>query len=389
MSADYLPVSPAVTEQLKGSPRCVFVTGGPRVYLHGINCIARRLEMLQSAHPLVVVTEKQDEKFMRRHVMAGAAQRPLVVAWRRFPHPFNRTVPWRYRSPRVMDKLNLFGLPVRRLVWLDADIFLRGNVDELCDLPAEVRVAAALDDMPKLTSATKMTPPAHCWQAKDHHLSRATKCAQACRSSRKVATTPERRPFVGLRASEFPPPHDRCPYVLNSGVMVVSPFAPREFNDLVVKPVKENTVESYDSGDQGIIASLLYGMNGTVFGSSYMRLHPRYNVLARQSGHAEVAWGGQIAAKLLHFTRDTRPWLNSPAVAHYSRAGEAIIIDAKTRAPRGRAGSMDEWLSACGAGVCQEIGSDVGQGTFTAATDAAKVSRSWKRYCDSGQRKQG
>ena len=54
--------------------------------------------------------------------------------------------------------------------------------------------------------------------------------------------------------------------------MVVSPFGPREFNDLVVKPVAESAVESYDSGDQRIIASLLYGMNNTVFGSSHMQL---------------------------------------------------------------------------------------------------------------------
>ena len=44
-----------------------------------------------------------------------------------------------------MDKLNLHGLPARRLVWVDADMLIRENVDELCELPRDIRLAAAIN----------------------------------------------------------------------------------------------------------------------------------------------------------------------------------------------------------------------------------------------------
>ena len=407
----YSPLNRAATEHLSSTgshPRCVFVTGGPRAYLHGINCIAKRLQMVQSKIPLVVVTQHEDEVFMQKHVLPDSPRRPQIVSWQRFPHPSNRSKPWRFRSPRVMDKLNLFGMPFKRLVWLDADFFLRRNVDELCDLPEDVRLAAALDDIPYLTPDPvrrrfgDLTAPINCWQDKGHKLSKPTKCKPLCRKNRELSTAPEARPFVGLRAREYPPPHNDCPYVLNTGVMVLSPFGLREFNEKVVRPVVNGEVESYDSGDQGIIASLLYGTNGSFVGSSnYMRLHPRYNVVARASGRAEEAWSrrqtkqslANIPAILLHFTRETRPWLNSPGnfsavdqqqfASASDASGTVTNITARTTTHQT---ARKEWLSSCARGVCGAIGSrddPVEQGFFTIDKAAIAVSTQWKQFCAS------
>ena len=38
-----------------GSPRCAFVTGGPREYWPGISCIAARLAALGTAHPVLAM----------------------------------------------------------------------------------------------------------------------------------------------------------------------------------------------------------------------------------------------------------------------------------------------------------------------------------------------
>lgn len=299
-------------------PRCAFVTGGPREYLPGINCISRRLQALNSSYPILVMVEPEDELYMRRHAVTSSHPSSAVLPWRRFPDPNNRTSSWRYRSAHVLDKLNLFGMPLQRVVWLDADVFLRRNVDELCELPDDVQLATGLDaeGAPRKCWPKRGTCPSYCQKAFNH--------SQMSRT------------YVGWHISTWSPPPDRCPYILQSGVMVITPFNVTKFNRAVVDPVLSGEVHSYDSGDQGIITSLAYGA-GKVFGDAYMRLHPMYNVIARHAKHTEKSWGGieHNTAAIMHFTRETRPWQGPPM--------EGSVI-------RGA-----EWQYGCGKGLCTDF----------------------------------
>ena len=314
------PVPPGVAAAV-GLPRCAFVTGGPREYLAGLNCIGRRLEAVDSAHPLLVMVEPEDEVFMRHHVVLNSHPSSAVLPWRRFPDPQNRSLSWRYRSAHVMDKMNLFGMPFRRLVWIDADVFVRRNVDELCDLPENVPFASALDAEGK---------PTHCWPKR-------ASCPGTC--SRDYDLGRDGRPYVGLRVHELSPTPAKCPYVIQSGVMMLRPLNLTAFNALIVDPIRAGAVFTYDSGDQGIISTLMYGPR-RLFGDAYLRLHPRYNVIARHAKHTEAKWSRNrtLTAALLHFTRETRPWQGPPRPDN----------DNVTRAA--------EWSRACGPAVCMGLG---------------------------------
>ena len=296
-------------------PRCAFVTGGPREYLPGINCISRRLQALNSSYPILVMVEPEDEMYMRRHAVISSHPSSAVLAWKRFPDPSNRSESWRYRSAHVLDKLNLFGMPLRRVVWLDADVFLRRNVDELCELPDEVRLATGLDaeGLPRKCWPKRGTCPSSCQKAFNH--------SQMSRS------------YVGWPISAWSPPPDRCPYILQSGVMMINTFDVTTFNRAIVEPVVRGEVHSYDAGDQGIITSLTYG-TWKAFGDAYMRLHPMYNVIARHAKHTEKSWGGveHNTAAIMHFTRETRPWQGKPMEGAIMRSAE--------------------WQYGCGAGLC-------------------------------------
>mmetsp|Transcript_4405 Transcript_4405/g.11530 ORF Transcript_4405/g.11530 Transcript_4405/m.11530 type:complete len:394 (+) Transcript_4405:152-1333(+) len=300
----HVPV-PHIEAARLGHPRCAFVTGGPREYLPGINCISRRLQVLNSSYPLLVMAEPEDEVHMRRHTFVNSHPSSAVLTWKRFPDPQNRSSAWRFRSAHVLDKMNLFGMPFRRLVWLDADMFVRRNVDGLCELPGDVRLATALD-------AEGL--PNKCWP-------RRQTCPAACQrnfTSSQLSTS-----YVGKYIREWSPPPEPCPYILQSGVMVLSPLSLTTFNDLIVGPVFRGEIQSYDAGDQGLITSFTYG-SYKLFGDSYMRLHPMYNVIARHAKHTEGRWGGHEhnTAALMHFTRETRPWQNPPNNATDLRTGE-------------------------------------------------------------------
>ena len=288
-----------------GHPRCAFVTGGPREYLPGINCISRRLQALKSAYPLLIMAEPEDETHMRHRAFVNSHPSSAVLPWKRFPDPANRSSGWRYRSAHVLDKMNLFGMPFSRLVWLDADIFLRRNVDALCELPDDVRLATALD-------AEGM--PTKCWP-------RRQTCPTGCQKNfswLQMSTT-----YVGMRIGDWKPAPDKCPYILQSGVMVLTPLNLTGFNELIVGPISRGEIQTYDMGDQGIITSLTYGSQ-RIFGDAYMRLHPMYNVIARHAKHTEGHWGGKErnTAALMHFTRETRPWQQRPLNVSTLRAGE-------------------------------------------------------------------
>ena len=301
-----------------GHPRCAFVTGGPREYLPGINCISRRLQALNSSYPLLIMVEPEDAHHMHRHTFVNSHPSSAVLPWKRFPDPINRSTAWRFRSAHVLDKMNLFGMPFRRLVWLDADVFLRRNVDALCELPDDVRLATALD-------AEGL--PTKCWP-------RRQTCPASCQknfSKPQLSST-----YVGLRIDDWVPAPDRCPYILQSGVMVLTPLNLTGFNEAIVGPVSRGEVSSYDGGDQGIITSLTYG-SARLFGNAYMRLHPMYNVIARHAKHTEGRWGGteHNTAALMHFTRETRPWQGPPVNTTTLRPGE--------------------WMQGCGETLCDGL----------------------------------
>lgn len=345
----HVPIQPSVAQKL-GNPRCMFVTGGPREYLPGLNCISNRLQQLRSAHPLLVMVEPEDETFMRRHVMLNQHPSSAVLPWRRFPDPANRSNPWRYRSAHVMDKMNLFGMPFRRLVWIDADVFIRRNVDELCDLPDDVPFASSLDAEGK---------PLHCWPKRGS-------CPGTC--SRDYNLSHDSHAYVGTPASQLSPPPSRCPYIIQSGVMVVNPLNQSAFHEQIVNPMRNGSVHTYDSGDQGIISTLLYGP-ARLFGDSYWRLHPLYNVIARHAKHTEKHWGNtQLTAALLHFTRETRPWQTAPQQNNVTRVAE--------------------WTRTCGAVVCRGLsGRQSGAGGANAQHKtpvSIGIHEKWREYCGTG-----
>ena len=315
----HVPVDASVAEAL-GNPRCAFVTAGPSEYLAGINCIGRRLDMVGSRYPLLVMVEPEQEAFMRRHVTVNSHPSSAVLPWRRFPEKVARNDPWRYRSAHVMDKMNLFGMPFRRLVWIDADVFVRRNVDELCELPDDVQYASGMDAEGK---------PTHCSLLGGKRGRCPGQCARYNMSH-------EAHRYVGLRISEISqvsPAPESCPYILQSGVMMLKPLSLAAFNEIIVDKVSTGTVRSYDSSDQGIINTMIY--KHRIVGDAYMRLHPRYNVIARHAKHTEAKWmgGPSLTAALLHFTRETRPWQGSPRYDNVTRAAE--------------------WTSSCGPLVCK------------------------------------
>ena len=53
VSSQEAPAVPASLAARLGSPRCAFVTGGPREYWPGISCVAARLAALGTAHPVL------------------------------------------------------------------------------------------------------------------------------------------------------------------------------------------------------------------------------------------------------------------------------------------------------------------------------------------------
>ena len=347
------PVPYSVAASL-GHPKCAWVTGGPKEYLPGLNCMGRRLEALGSKYPLLTMVEPEEEHFMRKHVILNSHPSSAVIPWKRFPDPQNRSNGWRYRSAHVLDKMNLFGMPFRRLVWLDADVFLRRNVDEICELPDDVELATALDAEGK---------PTHCWPSR--RLCPAT-CGYDLRNDAKH--------YVAKRPDELQPHPDKCQFILQSGVMMLKPFNLTAYNALIVEPVSRGLVATYDSGDQGLITTMMYSSKHRLFGDRYMRLHPSYNVIARHAKHTEMKWGGglpnNLTAALLHFTRETRPWQNAPQSNNVTRAAE--------------------WTFKCGPVVCKNLqvtkrkaASAVKNGTLSRDPIAVGVQAGWERtYCN-------
>ena len=94
----------------------------------------------------------------------------MILPWRAFPAASAERGQLGIRGPRVMDKMSLFGVPVRRLVWIDADMYLRGSIDELCELPNGVELALAVNGVGGLPACGQTAIELHRRQLLRRHI---------------------------------------------------------------------------------------------------------------------------------------------------------------------------------------------------------------------------
>ena len=185
------PPSPPPSDRFSMEPRqCVFMTGishGVDDFLPGVRCLVKSLRGLGSRIPLVVATTSDYAGSVRDGLADISRQANVaVITWDHFPVTPRlpaeklprtlRSLIARWKGSHEYDKLNVFGASqFRRVVWLDADIFLLRNIDELCDesamLPAKLGLAAALN---------AGYEPRTCWRANGTSIVAAGQC-QNCR----------------------------------------------------------------------------------------------------------------------------------------------------------------------------------------------------------------
>ena len=150
----------------------------------GVRCIIHQLR-----RTFARAAGGRGERRILRHVTTDLSSRGLLRAnvsllrWGRFPHDaslYRVKYGWRWSGSRVLDKLNVLGAPYRRVVWLDADVHIQRNVDELCDaLPdATRRLAAAFNSGHE---------PRTCWQPGKNPA------ADECRGCRHHGVTKDER----------------------------------------------------------------------------------------------------------------------------------------------------------------------------------------------------
>jgi len=292
----YNPLPAAAIARLSSLPKCAYVTAGPRSYIRGMSCIAKRLEAVGAHYPLLTMVEEEDETFMRANLHVNNHAHSMVLPWHAFPA--NSTHVIGIRGERTMDKMNLFGLPLRRIVWIDADMYVRENIDELCELPVDVHFAAALN--------AARGRPTYVWPSR----SASRHCI------RQFNITENRLRYVARSAADLRPRPNECPYIFQTGAMVITPLNLARFNAEVVGPLQHSSVQSYDGTDQGAINTLLYGA-ARIFGDAYARLHARYNVIARHRSHSEVFWNGLPSALVHHTGKSGRPWQSSSNMSEW------------------------------------------------------------------------
>mmetsp|Transcript_18145 Transcript_18145/g.46433 ORF Transcript_18145/g.46433 Transcript_18145/m.46433 type:complete len:346 (+) Transcript_18145:56-1093(+) len=276
-----------------GQSSCTFVTAGPRTYLPGISCVSKRLDALDAKYPLLVMVEPEDLAYMSENVYARRGNRSIVLPWHAFPGSASNARNLGIRSARIMDKINLFGMPTSRLVWIDADMFLLENIDALCELPDDIDLAAGFNAAGR---------PSYIWQTEGSRFnSRSKHCVWYYNMS------VDRQNYTFMRPSEYAPSPSECPYMLNTGLMVIRPLSLVAFNRYFVEPMRNLSIRSYDGTDQGIVNTLLYGTQ-KLWGDRYAVLHPRYNVVAKDRHDSERRWGGLMSI-VLHYTGlSGRPW---------------------------------------------------------------------------------
>lgn len=300
--------APFADKPSPGPSGCVFMTGGPRAYLPGLACVLHRMEAVGSKHTVVLAAPAEDAELYRPIVSRHARAQLMVM--QHFPHSYGG----KWGKTNVLDKLNVLGAPFGRVVWLDADIFVRRNVDELCALPDNVSFAAA----PNVGFR-----PRTCFSPNGGR-GPEFKC-ETCAAEREL------RRGEASTASTKPP----CRYELNSAVMAVRPLSLPDFNRDVVRAVSAGALRSRDGGDQGTLNAMAY--TTSMFGGAPRVLPSAYNALARVASLRPKQWEGWNPA-LIHLSRETKPWVLKQFANGTSRYRMA------------KPGPLqEEWQAACGA----------------------------------------
>jgi len=62
--------------------------------------------------------------------------------------------------------------------------------------------------------------------------------------------TASRRSSTHASPRELIPPPSECPFILNTGLMVLHPLRNREFNEHIVRPIHNGSLPSYDGTDR-------------------------------------------------------------------------------------------------------------------------------------------
>lgn len=303
----YEPLPPEAAarlgNRLLGSGKCAFITGGNRDYLAALSCVARRLEAVGSRYPLLTMVQPEDEEFMRSHLHPHRAhQDSMILPWRPFPVG-SRALG--IRGARMNDKINVHAMPARRLVWIDADMFVRENIDKLCELPEDIELAAALNGAGGL--------PSYVWSSTTN--SRFVPERRHCVARYNASLDAINYTFAYAR--DLQPPTAECPFMLNAGLLVIRPRNLSSFNEEFVKPMRNESIASYDGTDQGVVNTLLHGRR-RLWANNWAVLHPRYNNVARLRLHAERHWRGIPTAVVHHTGLSGRPWLTNKSTLQYA-----------------------------------------------------------------------
>ena len=256
------------------------MTGGPKAYLPGVLCVIHRLSSVGSVHPLVVMVPEEEVAWFTRELDRHGPLHPRlsILATSHLEYSFGTSAGrratwadtfakrWRDKGFHVLDKLHTLVAPFSRVVWLDADVHVVRNVDELCSLDDSVGFAAAYN-----VGAEART----CFHAAGNYMAseRCTECQH-----HHISQQEQRSTYFTSRAIREDRRHlPNCTYEFNTGVMVVKPLSRRIFRKDVLEPLMCGQVSSSDKADQGAINHLVHARR--LFGSRGVALlNNSYNV---------------------------------------------------------------------------------------------------------------
>ena len=328
------------TTSVRHHRQCVFMTGVSHDVLSqlpGLLCIAHRLQQVGSRVPLVIAVPAE-EALLARTFMEEAGVNATLVVWTRFPVELK--LAWRQRRWKgkgVLDKLNILGAPFRRVIWLDTDVLVRRNIDELCS-SREMWGAASF-----AAAVNSGFEPRTCWLAggdrcegcRHHGVHTDEVCTHKCSYWVRQGLLEQ---AAGNR-SQMP----RCTYEFNSGVMLITPLKRAVFQRRVVQPLRCNQAPapregwSRDGGDQGVLNSLVHGLGA--MGERVDTLPSKYNGLHRVSALRPQTWRRWDPA-LVHIVGERKPWTEGVGSWLLPRATDEVQ-------PIGFAAASFEWHRLC------------------------------------------
>ena len=312
----------------------------------GVQCIMHQLRKVRSQVPLVIAVPAEEEALAKTLLAADEAGDSSagsidvsIRVWNRFPYDYGRSsrvaggaslFQRRWRSSHVFDKLNVLGAPWTKLVWLDADVLIKRNVDELCTDDSRESTAG-----PSLHAAVDSGfEPRTCFQQRhgvqchgcQHHGLHADEVCKSCGYWTYQAMTQQ---AAGNR-SHLP----ECTYEFNTGVLVVRPLGAAAFDELVVRPVRCGVVATRDGSDQGLFNSLVHSRK--IFGPrGFGTLPSQYNMLHRVYNVRPPAWQ-RVDPAVVHLVGERKPWgakAREGAFLHYG----SVYLETER-----------QWLTACG-----------------------------------------